>query len=151
MAERTIPFMQFNFLVNLGGGTDPASVQGGFQEVTGLSTELAQQDYRVGSARHNNVSKLMGLNKVADVTLKRGIINPTEFFKWLSEMREGDSTARRTVTVELQSEDHRTVARWLLNEARPQKYTLGSLSAKGNDAAMEELVITYERLTVEAV
>ncbi|HET8798420.1 MAG TPA: phage tail protein [Thermoanaerobaculia bacterium] len=151
MPDRDRPYMQFNFLVNLGGGTDPGSVQGGFQEVTGLSTELAQQDYRSGNSPHNNVIKLTGLNKAADVTFKRGIINPNVLFQWLDEVREGNPQARRTITVELQSEDHRTVARWTLNEARPLKYTLGALNAKGNDAAMEEFVIAYERLKVEAV
>ena len=148
MAERDRPYMQFNFLVNLGGGADPASIQGGFQEVTGLSTELAQSDYRNGNAPHNNVIKLTGLNKAADVTFKRGIINPTALFDWLNEVREGNTNSRRTITVELQAEDHRTVARWTLNEARPMKYTLGGLNAKGNDAAMEELVVAYERLAV---
>jgi phage tail-like protein len=143
--------MQFNFLVNLGGSSDPASVQGGFQEVTGLSTELAQQDYRVGNSPHNNVIKLTGLNKAADVTFKRGIINPTALFDWVNDVREGVENNRRTVTVELQGENHQTVARWTLNEARPLKYTLGGLNAKGNDAAMEELVIAYERLQIERV
>lgn len=151
MADRDRPFMQFNFLVNLGGGTDPSAIQAGFQEVTGLSTEIAQQDYRVGNAPHNNVQKLTGLNKAADVTFKRGIINPTALFDWLNQVREGEANSRRTITVELQSEDHRTVARWTLNEARPLKYTLGALNAKGNDAAMEELVLAYERLQVERV
>ncbi len=151
MADRDRPYMQFNFLVNLNGGTDPSSVQGGFQEVTGLSTELQQQDYRNGNAPHNNVQKLTGLNKAADVTFKRGVINPNALFDWLNEVREGSADARRTITVELQSEDHHTVARWTLNEARPLKYTLGGLNAKGNDAAMEELVIAYERLQVERV
>jgi phage tail-like protein len=150
MPDRDRPYMQFNFLVNLGGGSDPASVQGGFQEVSGLATELAQQEYRVGNAPHNNVLKLTGLNKAADVTLKRGIINPTALFSWLDDIREGNVAARRTITIELQSEDHRTVATWVLNEARPLKYTLGGLNAKGNDAAMEELVIAYERLSIQA-
>ena len=151
MADRDRPFMGFNFLVSLGGGADPTSIEGGFQEVSGLSTELAQQDYRNGNSPHNNVMKLTGLNKAADVTFKRGIINPTALFDWLNDVREGNTGSRRTITVELQSEDHRTVARWTLSEARPLKYTLGGLNAKGNDAAMEEFVIAYERLAVERV
>lgn len=151
MPDRDRPYMQFNFLVNLGGGSDPTSIEGGFQEVTGLATELAKQDYRVGNSPHNNVIKLTGLNTAADVTFKRGIINPAALFDWVNEVREGSANSRRTITVELQGEDHRTVARWTLSEARPLKYTLGGLNAKGNDAAMEELVIAYERLAVERV
>jgi phage tail-like protein len=151
MPDRDRPYMQFNFLVNLGGGTDPASIQGGFQEVTGLGTEITQTDYRFGNSPVNSVIKLPGLTKAADVTLKRGIIDPEALFDWVNDVRDGNANARRTITVEMQSEDHRTVARWTLNEARPAKYTLGGLNAKGNDAAMEELVVAYERLVVERV
>lgn len=149
MPDRDRPYMQFNFLVNLGGGTDPASIQGGFQEVTGLGTEITQTDYRFGNSPVNNVIKLPGLTKAAPATLKRGIIDPEALFDWLNDVRDGNANARRTITIELQSEDHRTVGRWTLNEARPAKYTLGGLNAKGNDAAMEELVVDYERLSVE--
>jgi phage tail-like protein len=149
MADRDRPYMQFNFLVNLGGNSDPGSVQAGFQEVTGLSTEIQQQDYRVGNSPHNNVQKLTALNKAADATFKRGIIKPKALFDWMNDVREGVPGSRRTITVELQSEEHKSVARWTLNEARPMKYSLGGLNAKGNDAAMEEFVIAYERLTVE--
>src|ERR1051325_6681561 len=151
MPDRDRPYLQFNFLVNLGGGTDPSSIQGGFQEVTGLGTEITQTDYRVGNSPINNVIKLSGLNKASDVTLKRGIIDPEALFDWLNDVRDGNANARRTVTVELQSENHQTVSRWIMNEARPMKYTLGGLNAKGNDAAMEELVLSYERLSVESV
>src|SRR5258705_7281289 len=150
MPHRDRPYMQFNFQVNLGGGTDPASVLGGFQEVTGLGAELSQTEYRNGNAPHNNVTKLTGLQKAPDVTLKRGVINPPAFMEWLKQTRDGDAGARRTVTIELQSETHQTVGRWILSEARPLKYTLGTLNAKGNDAAIEELVVSYERLEIEA-
>lgn len=151
MPDRDRPYMQFNFLVNLGGGTDPASIQGGFQEVTGLGTEITQTDYRFGNSPVNNVIKLPGLTKASDVTFKRGIIDPEALFNWVNDVRDGNVNARRTITVEMQSEDHRTVARWTLNEARPAKYTLGGLNAKGNDAAMEELVVAYERVVVQRV
>ena len=104
--------------------------EAGFQEISGIATELAVTEYRVGNAPHNNVIKLTGLNKAADVTFKRGIINPKVLFDWLNEIREGNPAARRTVTVELQGENHRTVATWMLNEARPLKYSPGPLNAK---------------------
>src|ERR1043165_5638523 len=121
MPDRDRPYLQFNFLVNLGGGTDPSSIQGGFQEVTGLGTEITQTDYRVGNSPINNVIKLSGLNKASDVTLKRGIIDPTALFDWLNDVRDGTANTRRTVTVALQSEDHRTVGRWPFTQARPAR------------------------------
>ena len=148
MPDRDRPYMQFNFLVSIGDGTDPGAVAAGFQEVSGIATELAVTEYRVGNAPHNNVIKLTGLNKATDVTFKRGVINPKVLFDWLAEIREGNTAARRTVTVELQSEDHKTVATWVLNEARPLKYSAGPYNAKGGDMLMEELTIAYERLAI---
>jgi phage tail-like protein len=149
MPDRDRPYMQFNFLVSIGDGTDPGTVTAGFQEISGIATELAVTEYRVGNAPHNNVIKLNGLNKAADVTFKRGIINPKVLFDWLAETREGNTAARRTVTVELQSEDHRTVATWVLNEARPMKYSAGPYNAKGGDMLVEELTVAYERLQIQ--
>jgi phage tail-like protein len=149
MADRDRPYMQFNFLVSIGDGTDPSTVVAGFQEVSGIATELAATEYRVGNSPHNNVIKLTGLNKATDVTFKRGIINPKIVFDWLSDMRDGNTAARRTVTVELQSEDHQTVATWILNEARPLKYSAGPYNAKGSDMIMEELTLAYERLQIQ--
>ncbi len=149
MADRDRPYMQFNFLVSIGDGSDPATVAAGFQEISGIGTELAVTEYRVGNAPHNNTLKLTGLNKVSDVTLKRGIINPKVLFDWVNEIREGNPAARRTVTVELQGENHQTVATWVLNEARPLKYTAGPYNAKGNDMLLEELTLAYERLQVQ--
>jgi phage tail-like protein len=149
MPDRDRPYMQFNFLVSIGDGTDPSTVVAGFQEISGIATELAATEYRVGNSPHNNVIKLTGLNKAADVTFKRGIINPKVLFDWLSEIREGNTAARRTMTVELLSEDHKTVATWVLNEARPMKYSAGPYNAKGSDMLLEELTVAYERLQIQ--
>jgi phage tail-like protein len=54
------------------------------------------------------------------------------------------------VTIELQSEDHtQTVQSWKLTNARPTKYTGPSLSGKGTDVAIEELVLASERIDLE--
>ena len=56
----------------------------------------------------------------------------------------------RTVTIQLQNEDHsQTVQTWKLMNARITKHTSGPLNAKGTDVAMEELVVAYERLEME--
>ena len=56
----------------------------------------------------------------------------------------------RTVTIQLQNEDHTAVVQtWKLLRARIIKHTSGPLNAKGTDVAMEELVLAYERLEME--
>jgi phage tail-like protein len=143
---RDRPYVQFNFLVDLGtGSTD--GIEAGFQEVTGIGMEVTVSEYRVGNHKENSVMKITGMNKSTDVTMKRGVIGSLNLYTWLDQIRNGDQKAYRTVTIHLQNEDHtQTVATWKLLRARIIKHTSGPFNAKGTDVAMEELVLAYERL-----
>ena len=143
---RERPYVQFNFLVDLGTGTTDGP-EAGFQEVSGLGMEVTVAEYRNGNEKENSVRKLTGMNKVTDVTLKRGVIGSLNLYQWLDQIRNGDQSAYRTVVVQLQNEDHTAVvASWKLLRARIIKQTSGPLNAKGTDVAMEEMVLAYERL-----
>ena len=147
MRER--PYTEFNFLVDLGNGVTEGP-EAGFQEISGISQELAVTEYRNGNSRENSVLKLTGLNQAQDVTLRRGIIGSLELYNWLNDIRNGDQAAFRNVTIQLQNEDHTAVVQtWKLIRARITKHTSGPLNGKGSDVAMEELVLTYERLEME--
>ena len=146
---RDRPYVQFNFLVDLGTGTTEGP-EAGFQEVSGIGMEVTVSEYRTGNSRENSVMKITGLNKSTDVTLKRGVIGSLSLYKWLDQIRNGDQSARRTVTLQLQNEDHTQVVQtWKLLRARITKHTRGPFNAKGTDVAMEELVLAYERLEME--
>jgi phage tail-like protein len=143
---RDRPYVQFNFLVDLGDGkTDGPDA--GFQECSGIGMEVTVAEYRNGNEKENSVRKITGLNKATDVTLKRGVIGSLTLYQWLNQIRNGDQTAYRTVVIQLQNEDHTAVVQeWKLLRARIIKHTSGPLNAKGTDVAMEELVLAYERL-----
>ena len=115
---RQEPFAQFNFLVDVGTG----STQAGFQDVTGLDMDAA--------------------SKV--VTLKRGVMSALVFDAWMRALRSG--AYARPVTIRLQSEGGATSTTWKVIGARIIKHTSGPLNATGTDVAMEELVLSYERL-----
>jgi phage tail-like protein len=147
MAEfRERPYSQFNFLIDLGTG-DTASAQAGFQEVSGLGLEIQVAEYRAGNEKTNGPRKITGLYKVPDITLKRGLIGSLDLYEWIDQVRGGKEDALRSVTVSLQNEDHTAVVQtWKLTGARPIKYTGPSLSGKGTDVAIEELVLSCERI-----
>lgn len=146
---RETPYGQFNFLVDLGTG-DPQAVTAGFQEVSGLASEVSVIEYRTGNAKTNEVHKITGLAKSSDVTLKRGVIGSLELFQWFDQVRNGDAGALRTVTIQLMNEDHSAVVfTWKLRNARIIKHTSGPLDAKGGVIAIEEIVIAHERLEIE--
>lgn len=146
---RERPYVQFNFLVDIGDGNTEGPMAG-FQEVSGIGMEVTVAEYRNGNSRENSVMKITGMNKATDVTLKRGVIGSLNLYQWLDDIRNGNQNALRTVTVTLQNEDHsQAVVTWKLLRARIIKSTMGPLSAKGTDVAMEEMVLAYERLEME--
>ena len=146
---RERPYVQFNFLVDLGDGVTEGP-KAGFQELSGIGMEVTVSEYRTGNHKENSVMKITGMNKSTDVTMKRGVIGSLDLYQWLDQIRNGDQKAMRTVTIQLQNEDHTDgVQTWKLMRARIIKLTDGPLSAKGTDVAMEELVLAYERLEME--
>src|SRR5262245_10839398 len=147
--QRDRPYTQFNFLVDLGTGNSDGP-EAGFQEISPISLSVDVIEYRTGNARENGVMKLTGLERVADVTLKRGVIGTLALYQWLNDIRNGNQAAFRNVVIQLQNEDHTVVVQtWKLLRARIVKHTSGPFNAKGTDVAIEEMVLAYERLEME--
>src|SRR3954451_24174903 len=146
---RDRPYTQFNFLVDLGtGNTDGPDA--GFAEVGPIGMSVDVIEYRNGNEKENSVRKVTGLNKATDVTLRRGLIGSLTLYQWLDQVRNGDQNAIRDVTIQLQNEDHTAVVMtWKLRRARIVKHASGPLNAKGNDVAIEEMTLAYERLEME--
>ena len=146
---RDNPYSQFNFLVSL-GDIDPGQVRAGFTEVSGLELSVETIEYRNGNEATNAVRKMPGMTKYGNVTLKRGVIGSTDLFDWIREARDGSPEVRRTVVIQLLSEDRQSTAQtWTLRNALPMKYVGPTLSAQANEVAMEELVLACEGLELE--
>ncbi len=148
---RETPYSAFNFMVELEPGQG-SEVQAGFAEVSGLNAEVTIAEYRNGNAPVNYVSKIPGIHKAGDVTLKRGIIGAQNIYQWLETVRAGKlSESKRNLVIKLMSEDRsEAVLTWKLRGAMPIKWTGPTLTAKGGgDVAMEELVLSVETLEQE--
>ena len=145
MAERTSPYSAFNFLVEFNG----QDISAGFSEVSGIGAEITVAEYREGNDKQNHVRKIPNINKVSDVTLKRGIIKSKDLWDWVDLVRTKGWEGQRDVSITLMDESHENaVSRWVLQSAIPTKYTGPSLNAKGGtDVAMEELVLSAEGIT----
>ena len=147
--QRERPYVQFNFLVDLGTGSTDGT-DAGFQECSGIGMEVTVAEYRNGNEKENSVRKITGLNKATDVTMKRGVIGSLNLYRWLDDIRNGNQAAFRNVVIQLQNEDHSAVVQtWNLKRARIIKHISGPFNAKGTDVAMEELTLSYERLEME--
>ena len=143
--NRTSPYGAFNFLVQFDG-----QEAGGFSEVSGLGAEITVAEYRNGNDRENHVRKIPNVNKVPDVTLKRGVIKSQDWWDWINDTRNsGVAAQKRSVTIVLMDESGDSqVCKWTLRNVFPIKYTGPGLNAKGgSDVAMEEIVLAAEGIT----
>ena len=141
---RTYPYGAFNFVVSFDNSTDAF---GGFSDASGLSTDIKVAEYRNGTDALNHVRKVPGMHAVADVTLKRGIINSSNLWNWIEQVRRTGPAGKKTVKITLLDESAAAVQTWTLRGAIPMKYTGPTLAAKaGTDVAMEELVLSAEAL-----
>ena len=101
---RVDPYRGFNFLVEIDGIT-----QAGFQECSGLDASTDPVDYREG-ADPKHVRKLTGLNKYSPITLKRGITDSDELWKWRKTVIDGKVERRNGSIVLLDEAGERSCA-----------------------------------------
>lgn len=142
------PYSNFNFVVEFDGAEELA-----FAEVTGLDSETTPIEYREGADATSAMRQLPGVEKYPPVQFKRGITGSLKLWEWRKEVRDGGNTfpPTKTVTVKLLDEKHDRNApamTWTLTNAWPTKLTGPSLTAKGNDYAVEQLDLVHERLDV---
>jgi phage tail-like protein len=147
MADRTTPYLAFNFWVELSPGTG-GQPSAGFSDVSGLSTEITEAEYRMGNAAENHADKFPGVYKTGDVTLKRGLIRATDIHDWVEAVRtKGVAGKKDSVKITLLDEQRMAVASWTLRSVSPKKWTGPTLAAKGGaDVSMEELVLSVEKI-----
>jgi phage tail-like protein len=146
---RERPYSNFNFLVDLGNGNTDGP-EAGFEEVILPEVWLDVIEYRNGNEKENSVRKLTGVDHCGNVVLKRGVIGSLNLYQWYNDIRNGNQGALRTVTIQLQNEDHTAVVQtWKLLRARAVRLRWGALQGKGKDVAVEYLELACERLEME--
>jgi len=136
---RTDPYRGFNFMVEIDGIT-----QAGFQECGGLDASNDPVDYREGTVP-NHVRKLTGLNKYSPVTLKRGITDSDELWKWRQTVIDGKAE-RKNGSIVLLDETGAEKLRWNFVNAWPSKWTGPALNSTSSAVAIETLELTHEEL-----
>jgi phage tail-like protein len=140
----TYPIPVFHFQVEWGG------TRIGFTEVSGLTTELQPIEYREGNALNYNVTKMPGMPKFGDISLKRGqFAKDNEFFQWISTVKL-NNIERRDLTISLLNENHEPVMVWKIFNAWPSKVEGPSLKSTGNEVAIESITLVHEGILFEA-
>ncbi len=138
MSTPTMPFLSFNFRVEIDGLT-----VGAFREVTGLSGDSAVVEYRDGSDMVRSTRKGPGLHQFPNIILKRGYTTNRELWDWYRNIANGISDTRNGSII-LQNESHVDVLRWDFTNAWIKKIDGPNFNATTNEVAIETVELVHE-------
>lgn len=135
------PLISAWFGVDFGDG-----VVGAFRECTGLGSENEVVESKAsGPDGKYIIKKLPGRMKWNNITLKRGITDAMDMWKWRKMVEEGNiQGARRNGTITMFNTKGEAVARWKFVNAWPSKLTGPDANATNNEVAIETLEIVHE-------
>jgi phage tail-like protein len=131
-----------HFKLSIGG----KETVGMFRECTGLDSETSViEQTSVDDNGRPLVRKVPGATKWANITLKRGVDDSLDLWKWREMVLDkGPDEARTDGTIQLIDYSGTPIATWQFLQGWPIKYTGASLNASGNEVAVEEIQICHE-------
>lgn len=139
------PLVKFHFQVEWGG------TKIGFTEVSGLDVETEVIEYRHGASPEFSKTKMPGMQKYSNITLKRGSFqSDNEFYLWWNTVKL-NTIERRDLTISLLNEEHEPLIVWKVKNAWPLKVQPTDLKSDGNEVAIETLELAHEGLTMEYI
>ena len=142
MAEYPLP--KFHFQVEWAG------TRIGFTEITGLDVETEIIEYRDGSMPEYSKTKMPGMQKFSNITMKRGVFaSDNEFYDWWNKVAL-NTIERRDLTISLLDEEHAPVMVWKVKQAWPTKVQSTDLKADGNETAIESIELAHEGLGIHS-
>jgi len=120
-----------------------------FQEVSGLDMEAQIIEYRNGDSKEFSTTKMPGIKKFGNVTMKKGVFkSDNKFWDWFNEIKM-NTIKRKPVTISLLDEEGSATMVWTLANAWPTKITGTDLKSDGNEVAIETIEIAHDGLTIE--
>lgn len=141
-SKSTWPLVKFQFSVKIG------DKEAFFQEVTGLSAEIQQIEYRAGNSKEYSTAKMPGIKKFGNITLKKGIFKDDKDFWDLYKKVVMNTFERLTITISLLDEKNGVAMSWTLANAFPCKITVTDMKSDANEPAVETMEIAHEGLTI---
>jgi phage tail-like protein len=143
---RDRPYGSSNFLVDFGSG-DPRSVSAGFAEVIFPTFAVDPADRRSAEPVEPHGVGSTGGAIGNRLILKRGLIGSLDLYAWWNKARRGKAPQRRTVKIDLLSEDQSTVVlTWRFRNVRPVSLSYSPLRAVEGGIVMETLELAFDNM-----
>ncbi|CAN5805616.1 hypothetical protein BH20ACI4_BH20ACI4_11980 [soil metagenome] len=142
------PFMAFNFAVEIRvEGVAEQICDAAFAECDGLEVTMDVKTIREGGNNGKQI-RLTGPMNYGTLTLKRGMTETFDLWKWVELMQTNPET-RADAEVVLFSPDKQVRAKFLLSSCLPIKLKAPAMNAKDGGVAIEEFQLAYESLKLD--
>jgi len=121
-------------------------VVGAFRECSGLGSENEVVESKASGPKGEFIiKKIPGRMKWNNITLKRGITDSMDMWKWRKMIEKGEiEQARKNGSIIMFNTSGKEIARWDVINAWPSKLNGPSANATNNEVAIEELELTHE-------
>ena len=136
-----LPYRNFRFRLEI-DGLDAGSCS----EVSGFDATIDVVEYRAGDDPAITPTKLPGLIKYGNITLKWGSSETMVLYDWLIDITEG-TIEKKTVTLTALDEEGSPAASWRCINAWPVKYTAPDFNGTSSEVAIETIELAHEGLT----
>src|SRR5215475_3017248 len=125
------------------GGKESVGV---FKEASGFDSETQVIEHWSTNAQgRQELRKVAGSVKYSNITLKRGVDESMDIWKWRQDcIDKGADAARVDGKIELLDIAGGTIATYQFKQGWPIKYVAATLDASTNNVALEELHIAHE-------
>jgi phage tail-like protein len=134
------PLVSAWFSVDFGG-----QIKGAFRECTGMGSENEVVEYKGTENGVPVIHKVPGRMKWNNITLKRGITDSMDMWKWRQQVEKGQiEQSRKNGSIVMHNSEGAAIARWDFIRAWPSKLTGPSANAGNNEVGIEELELTVE-------
>lgn len=135
------PIANFKYAVEIQG-----VVTGFFTECSGLGSEHEIIEHKVVIKGKDVIQKVPGRMKWENISLKRGITDSMDIWKWRKQVEDGVSDVRKNGSITMLAQDLSEVARWNFERAWPSKVTGPQLKSNANEIGIEDLTLVHEGL-----
>lgn len=140
--------MTFNFSVEIKVEGVAAQVcDAAFSECDGLEMTMDVKTIREGGNNGKQI-RLTGPMNYGTLTLKRGMTETFDLWKWVELMQTNPET-RADAEVILFSPDKQVKAKFKLSSCLPVKLKAPAMNAKDGGVAIEEFQLAYESLKLD--
>jgi phage tail-like protein len=141
--QPTDPISAFSFALEIQGVAEAL-----FREASGFGSESQIVEFKQqGPKGQTYVHKIPGTMKWQNISLKRGITDNLELWKWRQQVIDGQiEKARVDGSIVGYDEDGAEKIRYNFRRGWPSKWDASGLNATGNDPIIESIEITHEGL-----